>query len=109
MAKKKTDNIWDRSLDGNKKEQRSFFRYAIVATAIFVVFLFVKKDNVIRWIQAGFTLRKQERQIELLEGQNAELDKKIQMMSNDRDTLETFAREHFNFAEPGDDVYIIEQ
>ena len=26
----------------------------------------------------------------------------------DRDTLEKFAREQFNLAEPGDDVYIIE-
>lgn len=109
MAKKKTDNIWDRSKDGNKREQRSFIRYAIVATAILVLFLFVKKDNIVRWIQAGFTLGRQERQIELIREQNAELDRQIQMMSNNRDTLETFAREQFNFAEPGDDVYIIEK
>ena len=107
MTKKK-DNIWDRSLDGNRKEQRSFMRYAIVATALCLLFLFVKKDNVIRWVQAGFTLKKQERQIELYRNQNAELDRRINMMSTDRDTLETFAREEFHFAEPGDDVYIIE-
>lgn len=107
MTKKK-DNIWDRSLDGNRKEQRSFMRYAIVATALCLLFLFVKKDNVVRWVQAGFTLKKQERQIELYRNQNAELDRRINMMSTDRDTLETFAREEFHFAEPGDDVYIIE-
>ena len=107
MAKKK-DNIWDRSKDGNKKEQRSFLRYAIIATAVCVLFLFVKKDNVIRWIQAGFMLKKQERQIEMYEQKNAELDRRINMMSTNRDTLETFAREEFYFAEPGDDVYIIE-
>lgn len=106
---KKRDNIWDRSKDGNKKEQRSFIRYAIVATAVFVIFLFVKKDNVIRWIQAGFMLKKQERQIELYEEKNAELDRHIRMMSTNRDTLETFAREEFYFSEPGDDVYIIEK
>ena len=108
MTKKK-DNIWDRSKDGNKKEQRSFLRYAIVATVVFVIFLFVKKDNVIRWIQAGFMLKKQERQIELYEEKNAELDRRIRMMSTNRDTLETFAREEFYFSEPGDDVYIIEK
>lgn len=107
MAKKK-DNIWDRSLDGNRKEQRSFIRYVVVATAVCALFLFVKKDNVIRWVQAGFTIRKQERQIELYNSQNAALDRRIDMMSTDKDTLETFAREEFNFAEPGDDVYIIE-
>lgn len=103
---KRLDNIWDRSKDGNKKEQRSFIRYAIVVTVLMVLFLFVKKDNVIRWVQAGFNLRKQEKQIELLEQQNADLDRKINMMSTDRDTLEAFAREEFYFAEPGDDIYI---
>ncbi|MCQ2188227.1 MAG: septum formation initiator family protein [Bacteroidales bacterium] len=104
----KKNNIWNREEDGNRKEQRSFIRYAIVATAIMVLFLFVKKDNVVRWIQAGFTLRRQERQIELYQQQNEELDKTINMMSNNRDTLEKFARENFHFAEPGEDVYIEE-
>ena len=57
---------------------------------------------------APFTLRRQERQIEQLQQENAEMDRKIQMMKGDRDTLERFAREHFYFAEPGEDVYIIE-
>ena len=103
-----TKDIWDPEKDGNKKEQRSFLRYAIVATALFLLFLFLKKDSIITWVQAGFTLRRQERQIEQLRQENAELDRKIRMMKGDRDTLERFAREHFYFAEPGDDVYIIE-
>lgn len=103
-----TKDIWDPDKDGNKKEQRSFLRYAIVATALFLLFLFVKKDSIITWVQAGFTLRRQERQIEQLQQENAEMDRKIRMMKGDRDTLERFAREHFYFAEPGDDVYITE-
>ncbi len=103
-----TKDIWDPDKDGNKKEQRSFLRYAIIATALFILFLFLKKDSIITWVQAGFTLRRQERQIEQLQQENAEMDRKIQMMKGDRDTLERFAREHFYFAEPGDDVYIIE-
>ena len=50
-----------------------------------------------------------ERQIEQLQQENAEMDRKIRMMKGDRDTLERFAREQFYFAEPGDDVYIIEK
>ncbi len=100
------NNIWNREKDGNRREQRSFLRYAIVATALMVLFLFVKKDNIVRWAQAGFTLRRQERQIELYRQQNEELDKTISMMSSNRDTLEKFARETFHFAEPGEDVYI---
>ena len=34
------------------------------------------------------------------------LDKQIGILSNDKDTLETLAREQYNFAEPGDDVYL---
>ena len=30
-----TKDIWDPEKDGNKKEQRSFLRYAIIATALF--------------------------------------------------------------------------
>ena len=100
--------IWNRDKDGNAKEQRSFVRFAIVATFVFVLFLLVKKDNVIRWIQAGVTLDRQERQIEAYKEDNARLDKQIQLMSNNRDSLETYAREHFGFAAPGDDVYMEE-
>ena len=31
------------------------------------------------------------------------------MMKHDKDTLEKFAREQYNFAVPGEDVYIVEQ
>ena len=105
---KYTKDIWNRDKDGNKKEQRSFLRYAIVATALFLVFLLLKKDSIVSWVQAGVTLRRQERQIEQYQRENEELDRRIRMMKENRDTLEQFAREQFYFAEPGDDVYIIE-
>lgn len=104
----KFKDIWNREKDGSNKPRRSFVRYAIVATAVFAIFLFVKKDNVFRWVQAGFTIRSQHRQMELLKEQNAELDNSIRMMTNDKDTLEKYAREHFGFAQPGDDVYVME-
>ena len=104
----KFKDIWDRSKDGNKAPQRSFLRFAIVITALFVLFLFIKKDNVVRWIQAGFTLGQQERRIEQLKDDNERLDGQIRMLSTSRDSLEKFAREEFGFAEPGDDVYMEE-
>ena len=36
------------------------------------------------------------------------MDKRVNMLKTDRDTLEKFAREQFHFAAPGDDVYVIE-
>lgn len=104
----KFKDIWDRDKDGNRAPQRSFLRFAIVITAIIVLFLFVKKDNVVRWVQAGFTLRSQERRIEALKEDNDRLDEQIRIMSTSRDSLEKYAREEFGFAEPGDDVYIEE-
>ena len=104
----KFKDIWDRSKDGNKAPQRSFLRFAIVITALFVLFLFIKKVNVVRWIQAGFTLGQQERRIEQLKEDNERLDDEIRMLSTSRDSLEKFAREEFGFAEPGDDVYMEE-
>ena len=105
---KYTKDIWDRSKDGSRKEQRSFLRYAIVATVIFLLFMLLKKDSIVSWVQAGVTLRRQRRQIELYQRENEELDRRIRMMTGNRDTLERYAREQFFFAEPGDDVYIIE-
>ena len=92
-----------------KEIERSFLRYAIVATALFLLFLFLKKDSIVSWVQAGITLRRQERQIEQYQKENEELDRRIRMMTGDRDTLERYAREQFYFAEPGDDVYIIDK
>jgi len=88
--------------------KQSFIRYAAVAGVLAVIFLFVKKDNVIRWVQSGITLARQEKQIEFLRKDNERLDNEIRMLSTDRDTLETFARENFGFSKPGDDVYVEE-
>ncbi len=105
---KYTKDLWNRDKDGNKKEQRSFLRYAIVATVVFLLFMFLKKDNLVNWVQAGLSLRRQERQIEQYQRENEELDRRIRVMTGDRDSLERYAREQFYFAEPGDDVYITE-
>ena len=102
-------DIWDRDRDGSRKEQRSFVRYAIVATALMVLFLFVKKDNVFRWVDAGLTIRKQEHRIEQLKADIDRLDNRTRLLTNDRDTLERYARENLGFAEPGDDVFLIKE
>lgn len=106
---KLTKDIWDRSKDGSKKEQRSFLRFAILATAVFVVFICVRKDSVIRWIETGFTIRKQKAQIEWYQNEIGKLDSRIDKLSTQRDSLETFAREKFHFSEPGEDVYLEEK
>ena len=104
----KFKDIWNKDKDGKKKEQRSFLRFAIVATVIFIAFLFLKKDNVIRWIQAGITIDRQEKQIEKMRGDINRLDEQINLMTTNCDTLEKFAREKYNFTAAGEDIYIVE-
>ena len=53
-------------------------------------------------------MNRQEKIIEQYQVENAELDRRINMMKTDRDTLEKFAREQYNFAAPGEDVYVVE-
>lgn len=100
-------DIWDRSKDGSRREQRSFVRYAIAGTLLCLVFLCVKKDSLITWISSGITLHRQNRLIEKYEAENAALEDRIRQLTDNRDSLELFAREQLHFAAPGDDVYII--
>ena len=105
----KFSNIWNRSKDGTSREERSFVRYAIISTAIFLLFICViKRDNLFRWIEAGFTIRSQEKQMEFYQSDIGRLKKEVNSLTTDRDTLEKFAREKFLFAEPGEDVYVQE-
>ena len=103
-----TKDIWDKNKDGNRKEQRSFLRFAIIATALFLLLVCVKKDSLIPWIETGFNIRRQNARIEWYRGEIDKLDSQIEKLSTQRDSLETFAREKFHFSEPGDDVYLEE-
>ena len=87
-------------------EKKNFLRFVIIATAIFLVVLLVKKDSVLRWVQTGFELRRQRKEIEYYQKQIRDLDSRIEGLSTNRDTLEAYARENLLFSEPGDDVYL---
>lgn len=105
----KFDNIWKRSKDGANREERSLVRYVIVSSVIFLLFIcFIKRDNLFRWVEAGLNIRRQEKQMEYYESDIARLKDEVRSLTTDKDTLEKFAREKFLFAEPGEDVYILE-
>ncbi len=95
-------------MEKNKDIRRSFWRYAAVLTALALLFLFLKRDNIVRWIQAGMEIRSQQAQIEALEEGNRLLEDSIRFLTSDRDSLEKFAREKHHFAQKGDDVFIVE-
>jgi cell division protein FtsB len=88
---------------------KGFWRFVVIVTAIFIVWVgFVRHDNLVRWGKAKIELRTQNRRIEALQKEIDEMDSAINSLSDDKDTLERFARERFHFAEPGDNVYIDE-
>ena len=81
----------------------------MVTTSVFVFLWIVGPGNtLVHWIKAGVEIRRQEKLIESYVEKNAELDRKVNMLKHDRDTLEKFAREQFGFSVPGEDVYVIE-
>lgn len=90
-------------------EHRSFFIFASVVTAVALLHLtFGSGNNLIHWIGAKLEISSQEKQIEQYTREIKEMDRRIRMLRSDRDTLEKFARENFHFAEPGDDVFIVD-
>jgi cell division protein FtsB len=102
-------DIWDRDKDGRNAEKRSFIRYAIVATAIFIIMVgFINQNNIVRWVRAGAEIKRQDKLIEKYNKEILEMDSQIHGLTSDKDSLERYARENFGFAEPGDDVYVVE-
>ena len=87
---------------------KSFIRYSTYATASFLVFeCFISDDSLLRWAKAGIEIRQQKAQIQKYRDEIAKMDKQVRMLSNDRDTLEEFARSTFHFSQPDEDVYLI--
>ncbi len=85
-------------------------RYALVVTFLFLLFvLFKPGSNIFNWLDARREISRQEKQISEYGKELEELDKRINLLTSDRDTLEKFAREKFHLAAPGEDVFILEE
>lgn len=104
----KFNHLWNRRLDGEDRQARSFLRVAIISLVLLALFFVFRKDNIFRWIQASRTIREQEEQIQQLEESNRNMEQKIDNLRNNVDSLETFARETYHFAKDSEDVYILE-
>ena len=89
-------------------ENRSFVRFAVIATGLFLILAgFVLPNSIYRWARSGAELRQQRKEIQRYQAEIDEMDRQISKLSTDKDSLERFARENFGFAAPGDDVYIL--
>ena len=90
-------------------EHRKFAWFVVVSTAIFLLSWLVGPGNtIIHWVKTGNEIRQQEKQMKYYRQEIEEMNQNIEELETDRDSLEKFARERFNFAAPGEDVYLIE-
>ena len=90
-------------------EHRKFKIVFALATAVFIFIWVVGPGNtVIHWAKAKMDINAQEKEIEQYRKDLEEMEKRINMLKTDKDTLEKFAREQYYFTAPGEDVYIIE-
>ena len=88
----------------------SLIRFTLACLAIFLILWLLGPGNTfISWIQAASEISAMEKQIENYKTQTEALDSRIEDLTTNRDSLEKFAREHFYFAAPGEDVYIIKE
>ena len=87
----------------------SLIRFTLACLAIFLILWLLGPGNTfISWIQAASEISAMEKQIENYKTQTEALNSRIEDLTTNRDSLEKFAREHFYFAAPGEDVYITE-
>ena len=80
----------------------------VVTTVVALWLLFFAHNSVLNWIRASVEVKNQEKEMQRLQREIAEMDREIDNLRNNRDSLESFARDTYHFAAPGDDVYIVE-
>ena len=97
--------IWDKIKSEFTGDRRRFAWF----TAVVVIVFIGSGNTIIHWIKAKREINRQEAQIEEYRRQIEEMEGSIDQRETDIDTLEKFAREQYNFAAPGEDVYIIEK
>lgn len=92
-----------------RSEHNYLLPFVIVVTTVVALWLlFFAQNSVLNWVKASVEERSQEAEMARLNAEIAEMDREIENLRTNRDSLESFARETYYFAAPGDDVYIVE-
>lgn len=92
-----------------RSEHNYLLPFVIVVTvAVALWLLFFAHNSVLNWVKASVEEKAQEAEMARLQSEIDEMDREIENLRNNRDSLESFARETYHFAAPGDDIYIVE-
>lgn len=95
-------------------KQRGAWRFVLnkytYVSAIFLLIVCVfDTNNLGVYIRTQKRLSDQKRQIRAYQQDIKSIEKKLQALQSDRDTLETFAREEYLYHEEGEDVFYIDK
>jgi len=91
------------------KEHNYLIPFIIVVTAAVALWLlFFANNSVLAWVKAAIEVKGQEKEMARLQSEIDDMDSRIDNLTSNRDSIETYARETYHFAAPGDDVYIAE-
>jgi cell division protein FtsB len=82
-------------------------KYFIVGFIFLVWICFFDTNNVGQMFRTRRTLQSQRQQIEFYEKEISKMDRKLEQLTSERDTLEKFAREEYYYHQDGEDVYVI--
>lgn len=84
-------------------------KYFVVGFIFLVWICFLDTNNVGQMICSRVTLRRQRQQIEFYEQEISKMNRKLEQLNSERDSLERFAREEYYYHQDGEDVYVIEK
>lgn len=82
--------------------------YIAITLLFMLLFLFYPGNNLFTLIKTKREIKEQEKLMRKYQIEIVEMNQEIDALTNNKDTLEKFAREKFHFAEPGEDVYLTE-
>ena len=84
-------------------------RFWVILILALVVFLLIRKNNVITWVGGLIEERSQKSEIQSLEEKIADLDEGISEMQTGTDAAEQYAREKLHFHADGEEVYVVDE
>ena len=82
-------------------------KYFIVGAIFLVWICFFDTNNVGQMLRSRRTLRSQRRQIEFYQKEISQMDRKLDQLKSERDSLEKFAREEYYYLQDGEEVYVL--
>lgn len=94
-------------MEGFKKISPKFLY--IVGGLFLLYMLFFSSTTIVDFGKAVAERARVEKEISKYEKEIEDMDARIEALTGNKDTLETFAREHFHLVEPGDEVYLLEE